>query len=110
MHRVAVHFESFGRGPVAEDFGVGGEQLLDGRHVEVVVVRVGDQHDVGLRQCAVVGVGAHGIDVDVFAAHGDRERSVLEKGDREFGPVAGGEPVGGIFGGFCAAAAENGEQ
>ena len=37
-HRVAVHFESFGRGPVAEDFGVGGEQLLDGRHVEVVVV------------------------------------------------------------------------
>ena len=102
-HRVAVHFERFGRGAVAEDFGLRRLDRFDGRHVQVVVVRVGDEHHVGLGQGGVVGIAAYGIYVDVFSPGLDRERGVFEKGERDLRAVARSQRVGRVFGSFLSA-------
>lgn len=105
-HRVAVHFERFGRGAVAEDFGLRRLDRFDGRNVQMVVMRMGDQDHVGLRQRRVSGVAADGIDIDVFAADLDRKRGVPEEGDRDLRAVACGQRVGGVFGRCFLSAAE----
>ena len=105
-HRVAVHFEHFGRGPVAEDFGIGRQQLLGCGAVQVIVVRVCDEQHVGFRERRVGGMAAHRIDVEVFFPDGDRQRGVAEKTDGELRSVTCRERVGRVFGGLRAAAAE----
>ena len=102
-HRVAVHFERLGRCAVAEYLGLRGLDRFDGRHVQVVVVRVGDKYHVGLGQGGVVGIAAYGIYVDVFSAGLDRKRGVSEKGDRDLRTVARRERVGRVFGSFLSA-------
>lgn len=105
-HRVAIHFEHFGRGPVAEDFGIGRQQLLGCGAVQVIVVRVRDEQHVGFRERRVGGMAAHRIDVEVFFPDGDRQRGVAEKTDGELRSVTCRERVGRVFGGLRAAAAE----
>ena len=79
---------------------------FDGRNVQMVVMRMGDQDHVGLRQRRVSGVAADGIDIDVFAADLDRKRGVPEEGDRDLRAVACGQRVGGVFGRCFLSAAE----
>ena len=80
--------------------------MLDGRTVEMVVMRMGDQDYVGFRQRRVPGVAADGIDIDVFAADLDRKRGVPEESDRDLRAVARGQRVGGVFGRCFLFAAE----
>lgn len=106
-HDVALHVERLGRGAVAEDVGLRSAELLDGGEVEVVVVRMGQQDEVGLGQRGGEDVAAaHGIDIDMFAPDVDRERRMLEECDRKLGAVVRDQRVGGVDGSLGAAAEE----
>ena len=105
-HHVTVEVEGLGRRLVAEQIRFGGLERLDGRAVEVVVVGVSHQNEVGLGQRRVVGIFADGVDVDVLARHLDGQRAVFDEGHCKLGTVAGREGIRRKFGGVRCAAAE----
>ena len=95
-HRVAVEIERFGRGLIADDRRRGRHQLLDGRTVEMVVMRMGDKHRIGFRQMRVIGILADRIDIDAPPVEIDGQRSVFEKCEDDRPPVAGRHRIGRI--------------
>ncbi len=110
-HDVALHVETLGHGAVAEDVGLRGRETFDRRPVEVVVVRVGYEDQVGLGLGRIVGQRTDGVDVDAPArARIDGQRRMLEKGDGHLAAVARGERIGGVGGRLRAAATEKREQ
>lgn len=96
LHRQALASQRFAAGPVAHDgCGCGGESG-DGRAVQMVVVRVGNEDQIGLGQRRIVGVLADRIDVNMAAFGFDGQRCVFEKGNRQLTPVLRGQRVRGI--------------
>ena len=85
-------------GGVEENLGGGLAQLRDGVAVEVVVVLVGDEDDVGLGELRVVGLGLHaladGIDLDLHAVVVDLDTGMLDACEAYFLTTIGGELVG----------------
>ena len=90
--------EHFLDGGVEEDLGGSLGQLRDGIAVEVVVMLVGDEDDVGLGELRVVGLGFHaladGIDFDLQAVVVDLDTGMLDACEAYFLTTVGGELVG----------------
>ena len=70
--------------------------MLDGRTVEMVVMRMGDEHRIGFRQMRVIGILADRIDIDAPPVEIDGQRSVFEKREDDRPPVAGRHRIGRI--------------
>ncbi len=72
--------------------------LVDGSTVEVVFMLMGDEDDVGLGECGIVGLGlephAYGVYFDLDAVVVDLHAGVLDAGDGDFLTALGGEFVG----------------
>ena len=92
-HDEAFALESLGRGLVADEEARALRHGVDRGPVEVVVVGVGDEHQVGFRKTCVVRIAAHGVGIDVFSLVFDRECRVAEESEREFRAVARRERV-----------------
>ena len=80
----------------------------DGLALEVVLVLMGDEDDVGLGELGVVGdwcdAGAHRVDLDLRAVVVDFDTGVLDACDGDFLAALGGELIhllGGIATGGC---------
>ena len=63
-HYVAVRVERFGRRAIAYDVGRARCERVDRLAVQMVVVRVGYQNQIGFGQSCVIGIGVYGVDVD----------------------------------------------
>ena len=79
------------------DAGSRGTYLVDGSTVEVVLMLVGDEDDVGLGEGGVVGLRleprTHGIDLDLDTVEIDFHAGMLNASDSYFLAALGGELV-----------------
>jgi hypothetical protein len=92
FHRPAAGNLACG-GSVGYHDGLGLDDLLQGRGVQVVAVLVGDEHEVGLGQLPVVGEFAVRIDVDDLVPERQIEGPVADEGDLQVAG-RGGNDIG----------------
>ena len=95
-HRITVEIERFGRSLVTDDGRLGSQQQFDGRTVEMIVMRMRNEHYVGLRQMRIIGVVGDGIDIDAPPVEIDGQRGVFEKRERDRPSVARRHRIGRI--------------
>ena len=109
-HYVAVRVERFGRRAIAYDVGRARCERVDRLAVQMVVVRVGYQNQIGFGQSCVIGIGVYGVDVDRPAlACRDGECGVFEKRECQFPTVACDDGIGRVGGDSRTAMSEKGE-
>ena len=72
----------------------------------MVVVRMGDQEQIGFGQPGVVGIFRNGVDVDPVFADLDGQRGVAEEVQHDLRAVTRGQGVGGVDGGVVVAVEE----
>ncbi len=84
-------------GHVRIDAGGRGAHAGDGLAVEMILMLMGDEDDVGLRELVVVGSGlyseAYGVNLDLRAVVVDLDTGVLDARERDFLAVLGGKLV-----------------